>query len=228
MARVAGPPQAHAAHDAQRQHRHGGQDHRVHADPLVQRQHGGAGNHVGRGAVTVQRHQQRQQGRADGDLDRVAVYPFEDLADQRVEQASVDHQAEEQDGKQQQRGRRCDHFQPIEHHLAQVWREAANQGENNRNDSQCNDRGQAFTHDQVGESHHHDQAQECEHGLFSCFYCLCGHLQRRRPPTPPGSAWWGPCQKGEGVGVQPWRRGSATQSADSTTGLATGSPFRRL
>ena len=75
-------------------------------------------------------------------IDTVArtIHPLENLADQRVEQAGVDHQAEEQDGEQQQRGRRCDHFQPIEHHLAQVWRETANKGENNRHDGQRDDR----------------------------------------------------------------------------------------
>ncbi len=165
-------PRAHATHDAQRQHGHRGQDHRVHANALVQRQHGGAGDHVGGGAVTVERHQQRQQRGTDGDLDRVAIDALEDLADQRVEQAGIDHQAEEQDGEQQQRCRGRHHFQAIKHHLAQFGGEATDHSEDNGYHGERNDWRQAFAHDQVGEGHHHDQAQECEHGLFSCFYSI--------------------------------------------------------
>jgi hypothetical protein len=156
-------PGRHATHDAQRQHGDGCQDHRVHADAFIQRQHCGAGDHVGRCAVAVERYQQRQQGRAYGDLHRVAIDPLQDFADQRVEQACVDHQAEEQDRKQQQRGRRGDHFQAVEHHLASGAAKAADHREDDGNHGERDDGRQALRHDEIGEYDHHGQAKESEH-----------------------------------------------------------------
>lgn len=159
MARVAGPPQGHAAHDAQRQHRHRGEHHGVHADAPVQRQHRRAGDHVGGGAVAVQGDGERQQGGADRDLHRIAIDLAQNHPDQRVEQAGVDHQAEEQDREQQQGGRRRDHLQAVENHLAGGVAETAGNGKHDGNEGKCHDGRHALGHDHVGEHDHHRQPE---------------------------------------------------------------------
>ena len=167
MQRTGGPcsrtaPRRHVHHPA-RQNNQPGHDARAHADALVQRQHRRHANHVGGGAVAIQRYHQCQHGGADADFQRVALDQLEDLAHGRVEQAGVDHQGEIQNGKHQHHPGRGQLGNAFEHHGADLGCKTAEEGKQDRHQNQRDEGGQALGHDQVHERNDHGKAKEGQH-----------------------------------------------------------------
>ncbi|MNZ35810.1 hypothetical protein D3C78_532160 [compost metagenome] len=151
-------------HDAAGENDQAGHDPRAHAQAAVQRQHGRHADHVGGGAVAVQRHYQGQHCRADRDFQRVAFDQLEDLAYGRVKQAGVDHQGEIQDSEHQHDPGRRQFADAFEHHWADLGGKTAEQGEQNRYQDQRDQGRQALGHDQVHEGDDHGEAEEGQHG----------------------------------------------------------------
>ncbi|MNZ31056.1 hypothetical protein D3C78_483450 [compost metagenome] len=141
-----------------------GHDPRAHADTAVERQHGGHADHISGRAVTIEGDNERQNGGADRNFQRVALDQFEDLAHGRVEQAGVDHQGEIEDGEHQHHAGRCELADALEHHRANLGGKTAEQGEQDRYQDQRDQGRQALGHDQVHEGDDHGKAEEGQHG----------------------------------------------------------------
>ena len=144
-----------------------GHDPWAHADAAVERQHGGHADHISGRAVTIKGNDERQNGGADRNFQRVALDQLEDLAHGRVEQAGVDHQGKIKNCEHQHhpgRGKLGDAF---EHHRTDLGSKATEQGEQDRDDDQGNQRGQALGHDQEHERDDHGKAKESQHRKYS-------------------------------------------------------------
>ena len=135
--RPVGPPPGNDVHDLVLHHRECRQDDRADTQLAVHGEHRRAGDQVGRRAVAVERDERCQHGGADADLHRVAVHDLEDLLDHRVEQAGVDHDAEEKDGEADHDSGRRHLLDAVVHHLAELGVvKAQRQGEENGDQDQ--------------------------------------------------------------------------------------------
>ncbi len=151
-------------HHPTRKNRHTREVQRIEAQPPVQRQHGGDRDHVCRRPIAIERNERREQRSTDDDSHRVAVDHAQNRADQRVEQAGIDHQAEVQDGEHQHDAGRCQRAQAGEHHRAELRStEAAEQGEHYRHADQRDQRRHPPRHDQRHERGDHAEAEPCQH-----------------------------------------------------------------
>ena len=168
-----------------RQHDDAGRDQRVHPEPPVQRQHRRRGDDVAGGAVAVERDDGGQDRGADDDPDRVAMHEPKHGACHRVEQAGVDHEAEVEDGEQQQHARGREVADAVQHHRPDVAggdaKGGAEEREGDRHQDQRQQGREPVGHDQRHEDDDHRVGQQGEHASSL---------------LPPCAALWGPVRGG--------------------------------
>ena len=97
------------------------------------------------------------------DLRGVVAEEAGDEADERVEQADVDHDAEEHDREHQQRRGRGEVADRLDDHVAEPEAGAREQSEDRRHEDEGDHRRQAPGHDEHHEGQDHGESEDDEH-----------------------------------------------------------------
>ncbi|MBG9885226.1 hypothetical protein ABE10_01210, partial [Bacillus toyonensis] len=86
-------------------------------------------------------------------------------ADQRIEEADVDHDPEEHDREHQQRRGRCHLGDRVEDHVAEPEPGAGEEAEGGRYEDEGDHRSEPLGHDERHEDEHHREAEDDEDPL---------------------------------------------------------------
>lgn len=231
-------PRGGAGDGAQGHGGQGGEDERVDAQTPVDRQERGADDHVAGGAVTVERHAERQYGGADDDADGIALGRADDRLAHRLEEFHLHHQAEVEDGEQQQGGGGRDRVQAVGDHVAELGALAGHDGGDDRGEHDGGERGEVLPHH---EQHEAAQSGEAEDGEHRCslgqgwgppvgrrrgrrgFQCVSG----RRTTFGARGAVVGLCAESAMVRAAPVQRSGARGAAGRHPGGVSGYAWQR-
>ncbi|WP_431271275.1 hypothetical protein [Dankookia sp. P2] len=126
-------------------------------------------------------------------LHRVALDQPQHGARHRVEQPGIDHDAEIQDGKQQQHAGRRQVADAGDHHRPHGAGEAADQGEGDRHQDQRQQRREPVRHDQRHEDQHHAIGEQCQHASSPAAAMRVDRMAARRGIALGSGAAAGPC-----------------------------------
>ncbi|MDQ0911863.1 hypothetical protein QFZ22_007848 [Streptomyces canus] len=140
-----------------------GHDDQAHLQALVQRVHRRHGDHEGGRAVAVEGDDRGEDRRTDDDPHRVGLRELQDSADDRVEEADVDHHAEVDDREHEHRrggGEAGDAVDDVVTELGALPDEDAEQC---RDQYERRDRRHLLQHDQDQEGRDHGEAEDGQH-----------------------------------------------------------------
>jgi hypothetical protein len=142
------------------------EDAAVHAEPVVQRQHGRDGDQERHRAGAIKVDQQRQQGRAHHDARRPAAHGAQDAVDDRVQHAGIGDDAEVEDGEDEHPRYRRHVLDAGQDELAGIEPEAARERGDDGNGDERDQRRHALGQDDDKQRDDGQQPEQCEHGLL--------------------------------------------------------------
>ena len=135
----------------------------AHLQALVERVHRRDGDHEGGRAVAVQRDDRGEHRRADDDPHRVGLAEAQDAADDRVEEADVDHHAEVDDREHQHRGGGREAADAVDDVVTELGALPDEDAEQRGDQDERRDRRHLLHHDQDQEGRDHGEAEDGQH-----------------------------------------------------------------